>query len=145
VNTAWIPAPTVDKTVAHPTTPVTPPTSTKTDTKASTETKKTDIAKTDTKLDKTSTQTMPETKTDKSKKTDAGDASGKGYLAITSKPTAHILVDGIDSGLSTPISGKALSMAPGKHKITFVMGDDRYTFPVTIVAGKTEQLDKNLE
>jgi eukaryotic-like serine/threonine-protein kinase len=137
--------PTTDKTVTHPTTPVTPPTSTKTDTKASSETKKTDIAKTDTKLDKTSTQTMPETKTDKTKKTDAADSSGKGYLAITSKPTAHILVDGVDSGLSTPISGKALSMAPGKHKITFVMGDDRYTFPVTIVAGKTEQLDKDLQ
>jgi hypothetical protein len=135
------PPTTADKTVAHPTTP-TPPTSTKTDTKASSETKKTDIAKTETKLDK---QTMPETKADKKKTDVLADTSGKGYLAITSKPTAHILVDGVDSGLSTPISGKALSMAPGQHKITFVMGDDRYTFPVTIVAGKTEQLDKDLQ
>ncbi|MEO8840096.1 MAG: hypothetical protein ABI591_07380, partial [Kofleriaceae bacterium] len=130
--------PTIDKTVTHPT--VTPPT--KTDTKASTEIKKTEIAKTETKLDK---QTMPEAKSDKTKKSEPADASGKGYLAITSKPVAHILVDGVDSGLSTPISGKALSMSPGKHKITFVMGDDRYTFPITIVAGKTEQLDKDLQ
>ncbi len=73
------------------------------------------------------------------------DTSGKGYLTITSKPSAKIAVDGIDTGLSTPISGKALSLTPGKHKITFVMGDDRYTFPIVVVGGQTQAMNKDLE
>jgi serine/threonine protein kinase len=73
------------------------------------------------------------------------DAGGKGYLMITSKPSARIAVDGVDTGLSTPISGKALSLTPGKHKITFIMGDDRYTFPVTITGGQSQSMNKDLE
>ncbi len=81
-----------------------------------------------------------------SRKSEANDGSkDKGYLTVASKPVAKILVDGADTGLSTPITGKSLALAPGRHKITFVMGDDRYTFPVTIAAGKTEKLDKDLE
>ena len=74
----------------------------------------------------------------------AGDSS-KGYLQVFSKPTAKILVDGVDSGMSTPISGHSLGLGPGKHKVTFVMGDDRYTFPVVIKAGATETLSKDLQ
>ena len=85
------------------------------------------------------TQTMPTTPT-----TPAGDAT-KGYLVITSKPSAKILIDGVDTGMSTPITGTRLPLAPGKHKITFVMGDDRYTFPVSVAAGKTERIDKDLQ
>ncbi|MEO6772189.1 MAG: protein kinase [Kofleriaceae bacterium] len=78
-------------------------------------------------------------------KAEKADLSGKGYLVITSKPVAKIGIDGTDTGLSTPISGKALGLTPGKHKVTFIMGDDRYTFPITITAGKTERLDKDLQ
>ena len=73
------------------------------------------------------------------------DANGKGYLQVFSKPTAKILVDAVDSGLSTPISGHALALPPGKHKVTFVMGDDRYTFPVVIKPGATETMSKDLQ
>ena len=59
--------------------------------------------------------------------------------------SGRILVDGTDTGMSTPINGKSLALAPGKHKVTFVMGDDRYTFPIVITAGKVEQLDKDLQ
>ena len=48
-------------------------------------------------------------------------------------------------GAPTPISGHALPLTPGKHKVTFVMGDDRYTFPVTITAGQTQAMTKDLE
>ena len=75
----------------------------------------------------------------------AATPSDKGYLTITSKPSAKIAVDGVDTGMSTPINGRALSLAPGKHKITFIMGDDRYTFPVTISAGQTQAMSKDLE
>ncbi|HEY1547161.1 MAG TPA: hypothetical protein VGG28_05050, partial [Kofleriaceae bacterium] len=75
----------------------------------------------------------------------AATASDKGYLTITSKPSAKIAVDGVDTGLSTPIGGHALSLAPGKHRITFIMGDDRYTFPVTINGGQSQAMSKDLE
>ena len=63
---------------------------------------------------------------------------------MSSKPAAKILVDGIDTGLTTPISGHALSLAPGKHKVTFVIGDDRFTYPVVVKAGATETMSKDL-
>ncbi len=75
----------------------------------------------------------------------AATPSDKGYLTITSKPSAKIAVDGVDTGMSTPINGHTLSLAPGKHKITFIMGDDRYTFPVTVTAGQTQAMSKDLE
>jgi serine/threonine protein kinase len=77
--------------------------------------------------------------------TAAATDTSKGYLVITSKPSAKILIDGADTGMSTPITGTRLPLAPGKHKMTFVMGDDRYTFPVTITGGKTERIDKDLQ
>jgi len=114
--------------------------------------------------EETSAETKPETKTETKpvekkpetkvaekkpetpeKPAEKADTSGKGYLVITSKPSAKIGIDGTDTGLSTPISGKTLGLTPGKHKVTFIMGDDRYTFPVTITAGKTERLDKDLQ
>ena len=142
---AVTPPSTTDKTVAKPVTPpkvdATKVDATKVDAtkvQASSDTKKSDIAKTDTKLDKspTSSKKSPDV---------LADTSGKGYLAITSKPVAKILVDGTETGMSTPITGKSLALAPGKHKVTFVIGDDRYTFPVVITTGKVEQLDRDLQ
>jgi len=64
---------------------------------------------------------------------------------VFSKPQAKILVDGVETGMKTPINGHALQLAPGKHKVTFVIGDDRFTYPVTIKAGATESLSKDLQ
>lgn len=74
----------------------------------------------------------------------AGDKD-KGFLEVYSTKKAKILVDGVDTGLSTPISGKVLSLTPGRHKITFIVGEDRFTFPVTIKAGATETMRKELQ
>lgn len=68
-----------------------------------------------------------------------------GYLQVFSKPQAKILIDGVDTGLTTPISGRQLPLVPGKHKVTFVIDDDRFTYPVTIKAGGTETLSKDLQ
>jgi serine/threonine protein kinase len=103
-----------------------------TDTK-STDTKVTDTKKTDTKVADTKIETKA-----------AGDPS-KGYLQVFSKPPAKILIDGNDTGLKTPISGQALGLDPGKHKITFVIGDDRFTYPVIIKAGVTDTMSKDLQ
>jgi hypothetical protein len=68
-----------------------------------------------------------------------------GYLVITSKPMARIVVDGTDTGRSTPITSHSLALVPGKHKVTFVIGDARYSYPVIIKAGQTETMTKDLQ
>lgn len=68
----------------------------------------------------------------------------KGFLTITSKPAAKILVDGVDSGLTTPIGGKQLPLSPGNHKITFLVGDEKRTYAIVIQAGETQPLNQDL-
>jgi hypothetical protein len=109
------------------------------DTKKLGETKPADT-KLGTPVDKKSTEVKPAD----TQKAAAGDPN-KGYLQVFSKPPAKILVDGQDTNLKTPISGQSLALAPGKHKITFVIGDDRFTYPVTIKAGVTETMSKDLQ
>jgi serine/threonine protein kinase len=133
----------VDKTVAHATSIAASHTTTPTvvatkDIKPESHDTHAD-KKPDTKLPVVPEPDKPDTKPD------AKDVSGKGYLQVFSKPAAKILVDGIDTGMSTPISGHSLPLGPGKHKVTFVMGDDRYTFPVTIKVGATETMSKDLQ
>jgi ferric-dicitrate binding protein FerR (iron transport regulator) len=70
---------------------------------------------------------------------------GEGYLQVFSKPAAKILVDGRDTGMTTPITGQQLALVPGKHKITFVVGDDHFTYPVQIKAGETLTMSKDLQ
>jgi hypothetical protein len=71
--------------------------------------------------------------------------SGKGYLQVLSKPSGKVLVDNVDTGLTTPVTGTALEVDAGKHKITIVIGDDRFAWQVDIKSGETATLDKNLE
>ncbi len=81
-----------------------------------------------------------------SKSTDVpSDSGSKGYLQVFSKPSAKILIDGKDSGMSTPIAGHALALPVGKHKVSFVLGEDSYTYPVTVEQGQTATLSRNLE
>jgi hypothetical protein len=68
-----------------------------------------------------------------------------GYLTLTSKPRAKILIDHVDTGRMTPITGRSLPLAPGKHRVTFWIGDDKYTFPATIHAGQTTALVKDFQ
>ena len=69
----------------------------------------------------------------------------KGWVVLTSKPSAKIIVDGNDTGMSTPITGRSLALAPGRHRITFQIGGDKYTFTVIVKAGETVTLDKMLQ
>lgn len=80
-------------------------------------------------------------------KIDVLDTSGdpKGYLQVFSKPSAKILIDGVDTGLTTPIQGAALALAPGKHKVTFVIGGDRFTYFVVTKSGQTDTMTKDLQ
>ncbi|HSN29841.1 MAG TPA: protein kinase [Kofleriaceae bacterium] len=118
-----------------------PETKTTTTTTKSPETKVNHTEKTTTTTKTTETK---QAETSKMPDTGAADPT-KGYLQVFSKPVAKILVDGVDTGMKTPISGHALSLTPGKHKITFVIGDDRFTYPTMIKAGTTETMSKDLQ
>jgi hypothetical protein len=111
-----------------------------------TETIKTKTPETKTTTHKaTETKTPEHTKTTETTKTETAADPSKGYLQVFSKPVAKILVDGVDTGMKTPISGHTLALTPGKHKVTFVIGDDRFTYPVTIKQGSTETMSKDLQ
>jgi hypothetical protein len=47
--------------------------------------------------------------------------------------------------MTTPIKGHKLALAPGKHKITFVVGNDHFTYAVQIQAGQTETMSKDVQ
>jgi len=68
----------------------------------------------------------------------------RGYLTAITRPVAQVLVDGTDTGLVTPITGRTLPLAPGKHKIVFVHSAGKAPFTVTIVSGETFALNKDL-
>jgi hypothetical protein len=108
-----------------------------------TETKATDTKHGDTVV-KTTDKKPADTKPPLDTKAAAVDPT-KGYLQVFSKPPAKILVDMNDTGMKTPISGQTLALPPGKHKITFVIGDDRFTYPVMIKAGVTDTMSKDLQ
>jgi len=72
---------------------------------------------------------------------DLSDVKATGELRVTSKPPARVFVDGKEYG-QTPMS---MQIVPGKHKVTFQVGDAKYTFPVVIEAGKTVSMVKSLE
>ncbi|MEO8702711.1 MAG: PEGA domain-containing protein, partial [Kofleriaceae bacterium] len=68
--------------------------------------------------------------------------STKGILAISSTPSAKVAIDGVDTGQSTPMK---LPVTPGKHKVTYTLGGDKFTFTVTVKVGETTALSKELQ
>lgn len=69
-------------------------------------------------------------------------ATDNAVVKLTSAPSgASILVDGRDYHLRTPAT---IRVAPGKHKVSLVTGDDKYTWTVTAIAGQTVEFSKKL-
>jgi hypothetical protein len=73
------------------------------------------------------------------------DEEGEGYLNVFSEPPARIEVDGKDTGMTTPIDGQELMLSAGKHKITFIVRGERFTYTAYIKAGKTATISKDLQ
>jgi hypothetical protein len=72
-------------------------------------------------------------------------ADDVGYLVAYSTPWAKVLIDGKDTGKMTPIAPRAkIALPPGKHKVTFVVGRESWSYTVTITAGETSKLTKDL-
>jgi hypothetical protein len=71
-----------------------------------------------------------------------GNLGNDGIANIYCKPDAKLLVDGTPTGQTTPAH---LRLSAGKHKLTFVLGQDRFTYPVTIKAGESTTISKDLQ
>ena len=62
-------------------------------------------------------------------------------LSVLNSTPVKVLIDGRDSGI-TPLR---LELAPGKHTVTFVVGADKYTYPVDLPPDGDVTLAKELE
>jgi hypothetical protein len=72
-------------------------------------------------------------------------ASSVGYLLADTTPPARVLVDGKDTGLTTPVTARdKIPLAPGKHAVTFVVGAEQFKTDVTIEPGKDKNLRRDL-
>jgi len=72
-------------------------------------------------------------------------AATDGYLVAYTTPWAKVVIDGKDTGKMTPIAPRAkISLAPGKHKVTFVVGRENWSYTITINAGETSKVTKDL-
>lgn len=68
-----------------------------------------------------------------------------GYLEATTDPPAKVLVDGDDTGESTPLQGKSkLPLIAGPHTITFVAEKRRFTCKVQITPGTIARINIKL-
>ncbi len=70
------------------------------------------------------------------------DGPAYGVIKIISKPSAKIFLDGVDTRKTTPVE---LPASVGRHKITFDIRGDRFTFAVNVKEGETVTLSKQLE
>jgi hypothetical protein len=70
------------------------------------------------------------------------DANTSGFVTFRAKPQAKILIDGKDTGRFTP---GTFELTPGKHKVTFRVGADQFTYPVYAKAGETTIMSKDLQ
>lgn len=83
---------------------------------------------------------------------EAAEATGRatagraeGYLVANTYPFARVLVDGKDTGLTTPIgTGNKIALAPGTHRVTFVVDGQRFHSAVNVAPGGTTRIFKRL-
>jgi hypothetical protein len=75
----------------------------------------------------------------------AAAAFGDGYLVANTQPWAKVLIDGKDTGKTTPIAPRSkIALKPGKHTVTFVANGKKFNFDVTIKPGEDTRLIKQL-
>ncbi|MFI5289569.1 MAG: PEGA domain-containing protein, partial [Polyangia bacterium] len=68
-----------------------------------------------------------------------------GYLVANTQPWARVIIDGHDTGKTTPIAPRSkIALKPGKHVVTFVVSGKRFHFDVMIKPGEDTRLIKQL-
>jgi hypothetical protein len=74
-----------------------------------------------------------------------GGGSENGYLVANTQPWAKVIIDGHDTGKTTPIAPRSkIALKPGKHVVTFVANGKRFNFDVTIKPSEDTRLIKQL-
>ncbi len=72
-------------------------------------------------------------------------ATGDGYLVANTQPWAKVIIDGKDTGKTTPIAPRSkIALKPGKHTVTFVANGKKFNFDVAIKPGEDTRLIKQL-
>ena len=67
-----------------------------------------------------------------------------GFLVANTQPWAKVLIDGRDTGKSTPIAPLSkLPLKPGKHTVTFVVDGKKYSFPIDVKPGEITRLNQD--
>ena len=76
----------------------------------------------------------------------AANTEGQGFLVVSTQPWGHVYVDGRDTGRDTPIlPSNPLRLSSGRHRLTIqINSGQRFTFPITIVAGETRRFMRRL-
>ena len=76
----------------------------------------------------------------------SGSANDPGFLVANTQPWAKVLIDGKDTGKTTPIAPRSkIALKPGKHVVTFVVANGKqYTFDVVIKSAHDTRLIKQL-
>lgn len=72
-------------------------------------------------------------------------ASDQGYLVANTQPWAKVIIDGKDTGKTTPIAPRSkIPLKPGKHVVTFVANGKKFNFDVNIKSNEDTRLIKQL-
>ncbi|MEO6951992.1 MAG: protein kinase [Polyangia bacterium] len=76
---------------------------------------------------------------------DKGPSTETGFLVANTQPWAKVVIDGKDTGKTTPIAPRSkIALKPGKHNVTFVAGGKKYSYDVVVKAGEDLYLIKQL-
>jgi hypothetical protein len=80
-----------------------------------------------------------------SKTVPAAAAQESGFLVANTQPWAKVIIDGKDTGKTTPIAPRSkIALKPGKHVVTFVANGKKFNFDVVIKPAEDTRLIKQL-
>jgi serine/threonine protein kinase len=75
----------------------------------------------------------------------AAASSEPGYLVANTQPWAKVIIDGKDTGKTTPIAPRSkIPLKAGKHTVTFVASGKKYNFDIVVKPGEEIRLIKQL-
>ncbi len=78
-------------------------------------------------------------------KTAAPNPNEPGFLVANTQPWAKVIIDGKDTGKTTPIAPRSkISLKPGKHIVTFVANGKKFNFDIVVKSGEDTRLIKQL-
>jgi serine/threonine protein kinase len=75
-----------------------------------------------------------------------GTGQSDGYLIANTQPFARVVIDGKDTGKSTPIAPKSkVPLRAGKHVVSFIYEGKQFDYEILVRAGEDTRLIRKLE